>query len=138
MEHLKPTIHTVDITANHIKRCKIVTHKYAKMFKYHISDSVNFLMMLEPKSVDLLYVDTGDMTPIEPTAKLQLREVEIIAKKNILKDDGLILIDDVKNNTPIKYGETSGLGKSKYAIPYLLENGYKTVFDGYQVAFMRS
>ena len=47
------------------------------------------------KSIDLLYLDTGNMD--EETALLHLREAELIVKHDILKDDGLILIDDVRN-----------------------------------------
>lgn len=33
---------------------------------------------------------------------------------------GILLIDDVLNQTPIKLGERGSLGKAKYSIPYLL------------------
>lgn len=55
----------------------------------------------------------------------------------VLSDGGLILIDDVRNATPRRFGEGSTLGKAKYSIPYLLENGFEIVFDGYQVAMAR-
>jgi len=42
---------------------------------------------------------------------------KIIVEKNLLTPNGILLIDDVKNQTPKKFGDTSGLGKSKYAIP---------------------
>jgi hypothetical protein len=51
----------------------------------------------------------------------------------LISPKGWILIDDVKNQTPKKFGEVSDLGKSKYALPYLLNNGFKIVMNEYQV-----
>lgn len=127
-----PTIHTVDIIANHITRCKVMTQEF-KNIQYHVCSSLEFLSSCVPHSIDLLYLDTGDMTPIEPTAQLQLAEARLIVERNVLSENGLLLIDDVRNQTPRKFGETSGLGKSKYAIPYLLSNGYEILTDEYQV-----
>ena len=72
------------------------------------------------------------MTPIEFTAQLHLREAKIIVERNILKDDGIILIDDVKSCVPKLAGEISDYGKAKYSIPYFLENGYEIVMGEYQ------
>jgi len=125
------TVYTVDMSAQHIRRSKIMTSNNENI-NYKISTSEQFLNNFH-KKVDLLYLDTGDMWPIEPTAQLHLREAKIIIRRNILKDNGLILIDDVKNATPFKYGETSLLGKAKYSIPYFMNNGYEMVADEYQV-----
>ena len=130
-------INTIDIVQNHIDRCKLMTQEFSDKINYYVMSSENFLQMLPPKSVDLLYLDTGDMTPIEFTAQLHLREAKIIVEKDVLKDDGLILIDDVRNCTPKKVGEISDYGKAKYSIPYFLENGYKIVMDEYQVILQR-
>ena len=73
------------------------------------------------------------MHPIEPTAQLHLREAKIIVEKNILADNGIILIDDVRNCGPKSRGEKSDYGKAKYSIPYFLENGYEIIMDEYQV-----
>jgi hypothetical protein len=124
-------ITTVDLIESHINRCKVMTKKYDNNFKYVVSDSLKFLNETE-KKFDIIYVDTGDMTPIEPTAKLQLEEAMIICKRNLLKEGGLILIDDVKNQTPKKFGEISELGKSKYSLDYFCKHGYEIVFAGYQ------
>ncbi len=58
------------------------------------------------------------MAPIEDTAELHLREAKIIVERNIIADDGIILIDDVKSVVPKQVGEKSDLGKAKYSIPY--------------------
>ena len=85
------------------------------------------MFLIKCKHYNLLYLDTGDMTPIEFTAQLHLREAKIIVERNILKDEGIILIDDVKSCVPKKAGEISDYGKAKYSIPYFLENGYEAL-----------
>ena len=122
--------HTVDLMKSHLTRCKIMNSDRSNI-NYHTSSSEQFLNSFKNK-IDLLYLDTGDMTPIEDTALLQLREAEIIVKNNLLADNGLILIDDVKSVIPKQYGELSDLGKAKYSIPYFLKNGYNVVMSEYQ------
>jgi len=130
-------IHTVDICRAHINRSQIITSKYSDKMNYHIQDSVLFLeswISSYKQKIDLLYLDTGDMTPIEPTALHQLNEARVVVENNILSDSGLILIDDVRNPTPIIIGnETNLLGKAKYSIPYLIENNFEIIMDEYQV-----
>lgn len=134
LSELSPQIATVDLAPSHIERCKLMTNDFAEIISYHVSSSVDFLSNCDyPEGIDLLYLDTGDMTPIEPTAQLQLKEAKIIVERNLIHPGGLILIDDVKNQTPKKYGDDSGLGKSKYALPYLLENGFEIILNEYQV-----
>jgi len=127
-------LYTVDLIINHIQRCKIMTQQYANKIQYYVMSSEEFLSNCEKNSIDLLYLDTGDVNPVEPTAQLHLREAKIIVENDLLRNDGLILIDDVKNlasKTDAK--EESNMGKAKYSIPYFLENGYEIVSDEYQV-----
>ena len=126
----KSDFHTVDLERKHINRCKIMNEDRDNL-TYHVSSSEYFLNNID-KKVDLLYLDTGDMTPIEETAQLHLREAKIIVEKDILADNGIILIDDVKSVVPKHAGEKSDLGKAKYSIPYFLENGYEVVMSEYQ------
>ena len=134
LDHLDAEIHTVDIVASHIQRCKVMTKDYSHLMTYHVASSLDYLKQCNfPNGIDIIYLDTGDMTPIEPTAELQLQEAKIIVERDLLSDTGIILIDDVKNQTPKKFGEESDLGKSKYSLPYLLDNGYEIVMDEYQV-----
>jgi hypothetical protein len=134
---LSPRIHTVDICAEHIERCKIMTSDFSSIISYHVASSVDFLAQLPSHSIDLLYVDTGDMTPIEPTAQLQLEEAKIIVEKDLIVPGGIILIDDVRNQTPKQFGEISELGKAKYSLPYFLEHGFTLVEDEYQVLLQK-
>jgi hypothetical protein len=135
--HLNPVVHTVDLIASHIERCKIITADVNQYLEYHVASSVDFLKTCASQSIDLLYVDTGDMTPIEPTALLQLEEAKIIVECDLLSPNGIILIDDVRNQTPKQYGETSELGKAKYSIPYFLAHGFEIVADEYQVILQK-
>lgn len=127
-------LHTVDLIAEHIERCKIITADFKNDIHYHVCSSKDFLRTCDFEGgIDLLYLDTGDMTPIEPTALLQLEEAQIMVERNLLSENGIILIDDVKNQTPKKFGETSNLAKAKYSLPYLLEHGFQIIADEYQV-----
>ena len=119
-------------------RVKIITADINQCICYHVASSVDFLKTLPEQSVDLLYVDTGDMTPIEPTALLQLEEAMIIIENNLLSPNGIILIDDVRNQTPKQFGETSELGKAKYSIPFFLAHGFKIIADEYQVILQKN
>ena len=122
-------IHTIDIIKRHLIRCKIMNENRNNIV-YHCTSSEDFLNNFIEK-IDLLYLDTGNMD--EETAQLHLREVKIIIEKNILSDKGLILIDDVRNPYMMINGEENNLGKSKYSIPYLIENGYNIIVNEYQV-----
>ena len=132
LDHTSPAIFTIDLAAAHINRCKLITKDYAQHIKYYVTSSEKFLSQC-PFQIDLLYLDTGNMTPIEETAQLHLREVKIIVERDLVKPGGLVLIDDVRNQTPKKFGETSEYGKAKYSLKYLLENGFEIIEDGYQV-----
>ncbi|HTW07676.1 MAG TPA: hypothetical protein VME46_09205 [Acidimicrobiales bacterium] len=138
LSEVGPEIHTVDLVATHIERCKVVTSAYKHLFQYHISSSVEFLRRMEPGSVDLLYLDTGDMWPIEPTALNQLQEVKVLCKRRLLSPRGLVLIDDVRNATPPRMGERNLLGKAKYSLEYLRSHGFEVVLDEYQVVLAQS
>lgn len=138
LQHLNPEFHTIDIERAHIQRCKHMTKRFKDIMQYHVCSSLDFLRDFPAgKKIDLLYIDTGDMTPIEPTAQLQLAEAKIIVERGLLSDNGIILIDDVRNQTPKKFGETSEYGKAKYSLAYFVEHGYEIVADEYQVVLKR-
>lgn len=129
-------IHTVDACPSHVERCKIITMDLGSI-QYHVSDSVAFILSFSGKA-DLVYVDTGDMTPIEPTALHQLKEAKAIVSTGIIPVGGLVLIDDVRNAAPKQFGDTTGLGKAKYSLAYLESNGFVRVIDEYQVLLRRT
>jgi len=121
---------TLDLEAKHIERCKVITSNL-KNIQYFVMSSEDFLLNGEGQ-IDFLYMDTGDVTPIEPTAQLHLRESKILVEKNLISENGLILIDDVRNPQSKKQDD-SEYGKAKYSIPYLQENGFSIIMDEYQI-----
>ena len=78
------------------------------------------------------------MTPIEPTAALQLQEAKVIVERDLMSPHGVIVIDDVRNQTPKEYGETSDWGKAKYSLPYFLDHGFTIIADEYQVILVKT
>lgn len=124
---------TLDLAASHIERCKHMTASLnLKNVNHIVSDSVSFLNSTD-QTYDLIYLDTGDMHPIDPTCKLQLAEAEVIVQRNLLNKNGLLLIDDVLNGTPREMGSASNkYGKSELSLPFLLKNNFKLLFEGYQ------
>jgi hypothetical protein len=127
---------TVDMSQYHIQRSKTITSDMNNI-EYIVMSSEEFLSSGEGK-IDFLYMDTGDMTPIESTAQLHLREAKIIVEKDIISDGGILLIDDVRSPLPkMTSNETSDYGKAKYSIPYLQENGFEIVIDEYQVLMIK-
>lgn len=131
------TLTTVDMVSSHIERNRLMTIGYHHMIKHVVSSSDKYLEEYEGQ-FDCIYMDTADVWPTEPSAQLHLKEAEIIVERNLIRDGGLVLIDDVRNRTPKRFGESSDLGKSKYSIPYLLQHGFEIAFDGYQVVMKKS
>jgi hypothetical protein len=124
-------INTIDTNNNHLARCKLINKKY-KHVKYIQNTSEKYLRELN-KQKDIFYLDTGDMTPIEDMALLQLLEAHIIVDRNLIVKNGLIVLNNVRNPITKINGEDNDYGRAKYTIPYLLENGFEIVFDEFVV-----
>ena len=93
---------------------------------------------------DVIYMDTADFKDeqhmLDNVGPLHLREAQLIVEKNLLTSKGIILIDDVKNSAPSTTStlpNIAGLGKSFLSIPYLKEQGFKTIYEGYQFVMSR-
>lgn len=134
---LGPAITTIDAAISHLERCRVITAPFANRFTYVCQDSRDFLREVAGQ-IDLLYLDTGDITPIEPTAQLQLEEARIIVERDLVRPGGVLLIDDVQNQTPRAHGEPSLLGKAKYSLPYLLSHGFTADMSEYQSLLVRN
>jgi len=128
----KINLTTLDSNKEHLRRCKFMLGDLSKNVNFIKSTSEDYLKSTS-KKYDVIYLDTGDMTPVEDTALLQLIEANQIVENNLLSKNGLLIIDDVRNPTPKLAGETNNLGKAKYSIPYLLEHNFKIIMDEYQV-----
>lgn len=137
MNHKSFIFHTVDIMKDHIARCKVITEEFSDKVQYHVVDSLKYLASCKANSIDLLYMDTCDIYPIEPGALHHLKEAKILVRKKIIKKGGLVLIDDVRHPSPVNNGELSYLGKGKYSIPFLLNNGFEILHDGFQCLLKR-
>jgi len=61
--------------------------------------------------------------------KVHLNDSKVVLEKDLMKDDGIILIDDCPENS---------IGKGKLSIPYLLENGYKSLIHQYQMILIKN
>ncbi len=134
LEHMNIEFHTVDLIRSHIARCKLITQPFSGFINYHVCSSLIFLRDCSfDHGIDLLYIDTGDMTPIEKTAQLQLEEAIIICERDLISKNGIIVIDDIRNTAPFAQGEKSRFGKGKYSIPYFLNHGFEILHDEYQM-----
>ena len=69
-------IDTIDISSEHIERCKYINENNENI-NYIKSTSEEYLKNYQGK-LDVIYLDTGDMTPVEDTALLQLIEANQI------------------------------------------------------------
>ena len=79
------------------------------------------------EKIDFLYMD--HMETSEEAAILHFLDAKLVVDKNLISENGIILIDDI--------GPDIIGGKGKYSIPYLLDNGYKIVMHEYQVLMIR-
>ena len=75
---------TIDLMASHINRCKIMTGSLGIKCSHIVSSSATFLSKTK-ETYDLIYLDTGDMWPIEPTENLQLEEAKMIVDRKLLE-----------------------------------------------------
>ena len=112
---------TCDISQENIEECKRWTKEWNNRITYVVDDSINFLSEFDAQ-IDLLYLDSfdtsgNDRNIIELACQHQLREINVIY--NNLREDSLILLDDVRD-------DLKG-GKSEYCIPFLINKGWKII-----------
>ena len=77
--HLSLT--TVDLQRDHIARARRMNAADFPFITFVVADSVAFLEAYDVAAkgqIDLLYMDTADVHPIEPSAELHLREAQVI------------------------------------------------------------
>ncbi|HEX6432052.1 MAG TPA: class I SAM-dependent methyltransferase [Niastella sp.] len=130
-------LYTVDLNHDAMSICKVITSRFNENVEYVLTTSTDFLTKVEGK-IDLLYMDHHETC--EEGAVLHLNDTKILLKRNLLAEDGMILIDDVHLEqveadqiTARTTADFSDCGKGKYSIPFLLANGFQIVFEGYQV-----
>lgn len=126
---------TVDLAPAHLQRCRIMTSNTSQSIEFVCTSSEDFLARCK-EEFDLVYLDTGDMTPIQETAALQLREAQIVGR--VLPKGGLLLLDDVHSCVPLQAGEPHLLGKAFRSLPWLQEHGFYVSMDEYQVLLRKT
>ncbi len=129
--HPNYEFHGVDLARAHIDRARHITVPFRNNVRLYVDDSTRFLTKFKTKA-DLIYMDTGDMTPIEATADLARREATAIIEHKLLNPGGLILIDDVHHPIALAQQPDNEMGKAKYSIPLLLANGFEPVASEFQ------
>ena len=121
----KYTIYTIDPCPNAIKVVKTMIGENNKV-KILEMKSTDFLNNFNQK-IDLLYMD--HLESGEEACKVHLQDAQIVIEKDLMKDDGIIFIDDCPEGQ---------IGKGKYSIPYLQKNNYQVLIHEYQMILKKS
>lgn len=120
-------LHSVDLTPEHCQFARTWCQVFGETVHVHQQDSVQYLQQFD-RPIDVLYLDSLDTT--EPGhAEHAVREAQ--AAMHALHSQSLILFDD----TPWREG--AFCGKGAHAVPWLLNNGWKVLYAGYQVLLER-
>lgn len=118
---------SVDLTANNCRFAETWTSVFNDSVQINQADSVSFLAKFTDP-IDALYLDSLDTT--EPGhAEHALREIQAAYPR--LHDQSLVVFDD----TPWQGG--AWLGKGATAVPWLIQQGWKVLYGGYQVVLSR-
>lgn len=125
-ERFGGTMCSIDIDANNIAYATRVC-KTIPAARFVNDDSIVGLSQIETP-IDLLYLDSMD-TYVDGHALHGLKEAQIGAPK--VSPRGLIIFDDTLNV------DGKIIGKGALAIPWLLDNGWRILFSGYQVVLER-
>ena len=128
-------IKTVDLSPAHLRRCRVMCENTSSNIEFIHASSEDFLNRCRDK-FDLVYMDTGDMTPIAETSNLHFREAQLVSR--VLTRDGLLLLDDVHSCVPLEAGESNPLGKAYRSLPWLQDHGFYVSMDEYQVLLRRT
>jgi hypothetical protein len=117
-------IYTIDPCekAQHVVKTMIGDNNKVKMLQ---TTSTEFLQNFNDK-IDLLYMD--HLESGNEACEVHLQDSKIILENQLMKDDGIILIDDCPKGQ---------IGKGRDSIPYLLQNGYKSIIHEYQMLMSR-
>lgn len=106
-------VRTIDVSEECLDQCKLITKDYKNIFFHHMTGE-EFLSSFENK-IDLLYLDGSD----DPNEMVE--EYKIVKDKNLMSNNGLILLDDIPKNY-------LSFGKGQLVIPTLLGDGWKIVY----------
>ncbi|MFW2389370.1 MAG: class I SAM-dependent methyltransferase [Polyangiales bacterium] len=139
------SLHSVDPSPKAMRISQTITSDIDANISFHQTTSTEFLRSFgEP--IDLLYMDHHETC--EEGALLHRSDSELIVEPGVLAPDAVILIDDVHVHGAAREGAAGLLrkmtgkgdlhyGKGKYSIPYLSDQGFRILFEGYQVVMGR-
>lgn len=122
------TLYTVDISPQAIARAKDALTYFENTVHFVCSDSIAYLADFD-QPIDFLYLDSYDFDVNNPSPSQNHHLYEIQAAYDKLHADSVVMIDDCT----LPFG-----GKGKLVIKYLLEKGWKIVYDGYQVILVQN
>jgi hypothetical protein len=127
------TLHSVDVTPESIEGARIAVREAGAeaSVQFHLQDSIAFLRGFQ-EPVDLLYLDSYDFDVNDPDVQRASQEHQLAEFKTIesrLHEGTVVLLDDCKR---LPNG-----GKGKLTIPYMLDHGWKTACDSFQVLLVR-
>ena len=113
-------IYTIDPCPDAIKVVKTMIGENNRV-KILQMKSTDFLNNFNDK-IDLLYMD--HLESGEQACQVHLTDAKIVVERDLMKDDGIIFIDDCPEGS---------IGKGKYSIPYLMSQHYKPLIHEYQM-----
>lgn len=127
VSHNGGTLHTVDISEGSLAFAERELHFCDGDIHYHNMRGIDYLAKCGP--IDLFYSDGEDLE--SPTHAEGCLDECKRASRHVV-GDGIIAIDD----TVLRDG--SWVGKGRLAVPWLLDNGWVVVEQGYQVVLRRN
>lgn len=105
------------------------TAEYRSRIHFHQMTAEQFLTGFEGQA-ELIYMDHGECN--EATAQIHCRDAGIIVERGLVKEGGLVLIDDHGHET-----RKNLVPKSKYSLAVFLEHGWEVIHDGLQILLQR-
>lgn len=120
-------LYSVDYDIDAINRAKDATRNYSENVEFVHEDSLTFLDQFE-EPIDFIYFDSSDYDIQNPeSAQIHhFNELNLALPK--LNEGSIIMIDDC---------DLAGGGRGKYTIDFLVQQGWRVVYRGYQVILVK-
>lgn len=123
-------LHSVDLTEQHCAFARAWTAEARDYVSVHRAHSHEWLRTGPVREMDLFYSDSADVGT-EGYQECCLGEVQLAAPMVRTVPEGTIMIDDTY------YATRSWHGKGALAVPWLLANGWKVDYSGWQTVLSR-
>ena len=123
-------LYTVDISEDHIAKCRELSQEYSEYIRYVHGDSVDVLRDFD-QEIDFLYLDSFDFSPgFEEASRLhQMKEVESAYPK--LSPLSAVLLDDAYVQMWFHYplSDMEMQGKTYYSHRFLINKNAECIVD---------